>query len=145
MGSGDVYKRQIHYWSAVVPAGGIIAIVIVLYALINLLAVKWYGETEFWAALGKVLLIVGLILFTFITMLGGNPLGDRFGFRYWNNPGSFKPLYYEGSLGRWLGFLQCLVQASLPLPDRIMCRWLPARRRIPGLRCPRRIMLCSIA
>lgn len=22
-------------------------------SLINLLAVKWYGETEFWAALGK--------------------------------------------------------------------------------------------
>ncbi|RMY85117.1 hypothetical protein D0864_07383 [Hortaea werneckii] len=111
----------IHYWSDVVPAGGIIAIVIVLYALINLLAVKWYGETEFWAALGKVLLIVGLILFTFVTMLGGNPLGDRFGFRYWNNSGSFKPLYYEGSLGRWLGFLQCLIQASFTIagPDYV--------------------------
>ncbi|RMY51243.1 hypothetical protein D0863_14645 [Hortaea werneckii] len=111
----------IHYWSDIVPAGGIIAIVIVLYALINLLAVKWYGETEFWAALGKVLLIVGLIIFTFITMLGGNPLGDRFGFRYWKNPGSFKPLYYEGSLGRWLGFLQCLIQASFTIagPDYV--------------------------
>ena len=91
----------IHYWSDVVPAGGIIAIVIVLYGyatearrvpgipstadlarLINLLAVQWYGESEFWAALGKVLLIVGLLIFTFIAMLGGNPLGDRFGFRY---------------------------------------------------------------
>ncbi|KAI6892956.1 amino acid permease, partial [Hortaea werneckii] len=111
----------IHYWSDIVPAGGIIALVIVLYALINLLAVKWYGETEFWAALGKVLLIVGLIIFTFITMLGGNPLGDRFGFRYWKNPGSIKPLYYEGNLGRWLGFLQCLIQASFTIagPDYV--------------------------
>ena len=50
--------------------------------LINLLAVKWYGESEFWAALGKVILIVALIIFTFITMLGGNPIHDRFGFRY---------------------------------------------------------------
>lgn len=50
-------------------------------SLINVLAVKWYGETEFWAAIGKVLLIIGLIFYTFITMLGGNPLGDRFGFR----------------------------------------------------------------
>jgi len=49
--------------------------------LINLLAVQWYGETEFWAALGKVLLIVGLLVFTFIAMLGGNPIHDRFGFR----------------------------------------------------------------
>jgi len=59
-----------HYWSDVVPAGGIIAIVLVLYALINLFAVQWYGESEFWAALGKVFLIVGLIIYTFITMLG---------------------------------------------------------------------------
>ena len=34
------------------------------------MAVKWYGETEFWAALGKMLLIIGLIIYTFITMLG---------------------------------------------------------------------------
>lgn len=96
---------------------------------------KWYGETEFWAALGKVLLIVGmdssklanawrtctyrlwtgLIIFTFIVMLGGNPLGDRFGFRYWNNPGAFAPLYYGGNLGYFLGFLQCLIQASFTI------------------------------
>ncbi|KAK4955953.1 general amino acid permease agp2 [Elasticomyces elasticus] len=93
----------IHYWSDVVPAGGIIAIVLVLYALINLLTVSWYGETEFWAALGKVLLIIGLIIL------------------YWNNPGSFAPLYYEGNLGRFLGFLQCLIQASFTIagPDYV--------------------------
>lgn len=33
--------------------------------------------------MGKVLLIIGLLLMTFITMLGGNPLHDRFGFRFW--------------------------------------------------------------
>ncbi|KAF2267123.1 hypothetical protein CC78DRAFT_577663 [Lojkania enalia] len=111
----------IHFWSDIVPAGGIIAIVIVLYAIINLLAVKWYGETEFWAALGKVLLIIGLIIFTFIAMLGGNPIGDRYGFRYWKNPGSFAELYYTGDLGRFLGFLQCLIQASFTIagPDYV--------------------------
>ncbi|KAL2430376.1 General amino acid permease AGP2 [Exophiala dermatitidis] len=111
----------IHYWSDIVPAGGIIAIVIVVYAVVNLFAVQWYGESEFWLALGKVFLIVGLIIYTFIVMLGGNPLGDRFGFRYWKNPGSFTELYYEGSLGRWLGFLQCLIQASFTIagPDYV--------------------------
>ncbi|KAF2003226.1 hypothetical protein P154DRAFT_460957 [Amniculicola lignicola CBS 123094] len=111
----------IHFWSDVVPAGGIIAIVIVLYAIINLMAVKWYGETEFWAALGKVLLIIGLIIFTFIAMLGGNPIKDRYGFRYWKNPGSFAELYYKGDLGRFLGFLQCLIQASFTIagPDYV--------------------------
>lgn len=128
---------MIHYWSDVVPAGAIIAIVILLYAyvrlilvvisnltqdsLINLMTVRWYGTVEFWAALGKVVLIVGLIIFTFIVMLGGNPLGDRFGFRYWKTPGSFAPLYYDGSLGRFLGFLQCLIQASFTIagPDYV--------------------------
>jgi len=60
----------IHFWSDVVPTGAVIAIVMVLYAVINVMAVKWYGETEFWAALGKMLLIIGLIIYTFITMLG---------------------------------------------------------------------------
>jgi amino acid transporter len=71
--------------------------------------------------LGKVLLIVGLILFTFIVMLGGNPIHDRFGFRFWYSPGAFTELYYEGTLGRWLGFLQCLIQASFTIagPDYV--------------------------
>ncbi|KAF2018851.1 hypothetical protein BU24DRAFT_342161 [Aaosphaeria arxii CBS 175.79] len=111
----------IHFWSDIVPTGAIIALIIFLYALINILAVKWYGETEFWAAIGKVLLIIGLIIFTFISMLGGNPLKDRYGFRYWKNPGAFAPLYYEGNLGKFLGFLQCLIQASFTIagPDYV--------------------------
>jgi amino acid transporter len=111
----------------------------VLYAVINLMAVKWYGETEFWAALGKMLLIIGLIIYTFVAMLGkflsptayhkrilirnpgGNPLGDRYGFRYWKEPGAFAELYYEGNLGRFLGFLQCLIMASFTIagPDYV--------------------------
>ncbi|KAK5169525.1 general amino acid permease agp2 [Saxophila tyrrhenica] len=111
----------IHYWSEAVPAGGIIAIIICLYAVINVTAVKWYGETEFWAALGKMLLIIGLIIYTFITMLGGNPLGDRYGFRYWEDPGAFNWLYYDNKLGYFLGFLQCLIQASFTIagPDYV--------------------------
>ena len=58
----------------------------------------------------------------FITMLGGNPLGDRFGFRYWRDPGAFTTLYGKtGDLGRWLGFLQCLILASFTVagPDYV--------------------------
>lgn len=82
---------------------------------------KWYGESEFWLALGKVILIVGLIAYTVITMLGGNPLRDRYGFRFWRDPGSFAPLYKTGNLGRFLGFLQCLIQASFTVagPDYV--------------------------
>lgn len=86
-----------------------------------MLAVKWYGEVEFWAALGKMLLIIGLLIFTFVVMLGGNPLGDRFGFRYWQDPGAFTELHRPGDLGRFLGFLQCLIQASFTIagPDYV--------------------------
>lgn len=111
----------IHFWTDVIPTAAFITLIIVLYALINLLAVKWYGESEFWAALGKMLLIIGLIIFTFITMVGGNPQGDAYGFRYWNNPGAFTEKHYGGKLGIWLGFLQCLIQASFTIagPDYV--------------------------
>jgi amino acid transporter len=54
-------------------------------------------------------------------MLGGNPEGDRFGFRYWQDPGAFAELYKTGNLGRFLGFLQCLIQASFTIagPDYV--------------------------
>ncbi|KAG6058749.1 hypothetical protein E4U17_007554 [Claviceps sp. LM77 group G4] len=111
----------LHFWTEAIPTAAVIIIVIILYAGINLLAVQWYGETEFWAAIGKVLLIIGLVIFTFVVMLGGNPQGDRFGFRFWKDPGAFAPLYYEGSLGKWVGFLQCLIQAAFTIagPDYV--------------------------
>lgn len=111
----------ITYWTDQVPVGAIVAIVIVLYILLNVFAVQYYGEAEFWLSLGKVLLSVGLIVFTFVVMLGGNPLNDRFGFRYWNNPGPFAEHYSTGSLGRWLGFLYCFIKAGFTIsgPDYV--------------------------
>ncbi|KAK6514755.1 hypothetical protein TWF506_007121 [Arthrobotrys conoides] len=99
----------------------IISLIIVVYTLANMFTVKWYGEAEFWMALGKVILIVGLLIFTFITMLGGNPLHDRFGFRYWSNPGAFAEFYHTGTLGRFMGFLACFIQASFTIagPDYV--------------------------
>ncbi|KAF7115229.1 hypothetical protein CNMCM5793_001656 [Aspergillus hiratsukae] len=111
----------INYWTDVIPVSAIIVIVLVLYALLNVFAVQWYGESEFWLALSKVLLSVGLIIFTFIVMLGGNPKGDRFGFRYWKEPGAFAEYYKTDDLGRWLGFLACLISASFTIagPDYV--------------------------
>jgi amino acid transporter len=42
---------------------------------------RWYGESEFIMASTKILLLVGLCLLTFITMCGGNPKHDAYGFR----------------------------------------------------------------
>jgi len=57
-----------------------------LNRIINLFAVKWYGESEFWLSSGKLLLILMLFCFTFVTMVGGNPKHDAYGFRYWREP-----------------------------------------------------------
>lgn len=35
---------------------------------------------------GKVVLIFIVFFFTFITMVGGNPQHDAYGFRYWKTP-----------------------------------------------------------
>jgi amino acid permease len=52
----------------------------VVNRLINILAVRGYGEAEFWLSGGKLILIFMLFAFTFITMVGGNPKGDAYGF-----------------------------------------------------------------
>lgn len=44
-----------------------------------------------------------LFIFTFITMVGGNPQHDAYGFRYWNNPGAFAEYRSTGTEGRFEG------------------------------------------
>ncbi|KXT04211.1 hypothetical protein AC578_77 [Pseudocercospora eumusae] len=100
------------FWSDNIPAYAVPIACIVLYGLINVLAVKAYGEAEFWLSGGKVILIFLLFAFTFITMVGGNPKGDAYGFRYWNKPGAFAEYRTTGSLGRFEGFLAALWSAS---------------------------------
>jgi len=90
------------FWRDDIPLAAVCAACIVLYgyarfpslprnlanitSIINLFAVKWYGESEFWLSYGKLLLIIMLFCFTFITMVGGNPHHDAYGFRYWREP-----------------------------------------------------------
>ncbi|KAE8308239.1 amino acid permease/ SLC12A domain-containing protein [Aspergillus transmontanensis] len=79
---------------------------------INALAVAAYGEAEFWLSSGKVLLIFLLFFFTFVTMVGGNPAHDAYGFRYWSDPGPFAEHRTAGSLGRFEGFLAAVWSAA---------------------------------
>lgn len=52
----------------------------------------------------KLLLLIGLILLTFITMVGGNPRNDAYGFRYWKHGNAMHPYYTTGNTGRFLGW-----------------------------------------
>ncbi|KAL6246915.1 hypothetical protein RBB50_006222 [Rhinocladiella similis] len=109
------------FWRDDIPIAAVICVMIVLYAALNVFAVNYYGEAEFWLSLGKVLLIIICFSFTFITMVGGNPQHDAYGFRTWKNPGAFLEYAHSGSLGRFEGFLACYFQASYIItgPDYI--------------------------
>lgn len=119
-------NTMIHYWrddySAAIP----LVVQVVLYLAISVFAVRYYGEMEFWLASFKIFLAIGLFFFTFITMLGGNPKHDRYGFR------NFKDLPFKeyfpnndktagSSAGYFQGFLACLIQASFTIagPDYV--------------------------
>ncbi|KAJ5096107.1 general amino acid permease [Penicillium alfredii] len=103
------------FWRDDIPAGAICAACIVTYGMINVAAVKYYGEAEFWLSWGKLLLMMIVFSFTFVTMVGGNPTHDAYGFRYWNDPGSFVEHLSTGTKGRWEGFLAALWAASFAI------------------------------
>ncbi|KAJ5578051.1 uncharacterized protein N7459_007015 [Penicillium hispanicum] len=103
------------FWTDKVPVEVVIVVMILLYALLNVATVRYFGISEFYLSIFKVLLMIGLFLFTFITMVGGNPLHDRYGFRYWKNPGAFVEHLSAGNTGRFLGLLSCLYQASFSI------------------------------
>jgi len=69
----------------------------------------------------KILLIIGLCLLTFITMVGGNPLGDAYGFRYWKNGNAMHAYYTTGVTGRFLGWWSVVRYAAFTTsgPDMI--------------------------
>lgn len=120
----------IHYWrddySAAIP----LVVQVVMYFAISVFAVRYYGEIEFWLASFKIILALGLFAFTFVTMLGGNPKHDRYGFRYYAET-PFKQFFPEGAVhdgkpgspasGYWQAFLACLIRASFTIagPDYV--------------------------
>ncbi|KAK4703898.1 hypothetical protein P7C70_g2309, partial [Phenoliferia sp. Uapishka_3] len=113
----------IRYWeqAANINICVYIAILLVAWGVLNLWDTRFYGNSEFSFAIGKIILIVGLLIMTFITMLGGNPIHDRFGFRFWSTPGAFTTPYpdHPAGVGRFEGFLACVMNAAFTVagPD----------------------------
>lgn len=101
------------YWTTPVPTGVWIAIFLIVILFLNIVAVGVFGEAEFWFASIKFLTIMGLIILGIVIMLGGSPNDQgRVGFRYWNDPGAFKPYLVDGSTGRFLGYWTAFVRAG---------------------------------
>lgn len=92
------------YWTDKIPVAVVVIVCLVIYTFVHLLtyhllpdtdcdysglnglAVRYFGITEFYLSIFKIFLMVGLMFYTFITMVGGNPNHDAYGFRYWDNP-----------------------------------------------------------
>jgi len=45
-------------------------------------------------------------------MVGANPQREAYGFTYWKNPGAMAEYLATGSLGKFQGFVQCIVGAA---------------------------------
>lgn len=93
----------IQYWTDKVPIAVWITIFLLVIICLNFLAVKYYGEAEFWFASLKIFCIVGLIIVGIVIFFGGGPnqKGIR-GFHYWNEPGAFTEHLSHGNTGKFL-------------------------------------------
>jgi len=56
---------------------------------INYFGVGIFGEFEFWLSSVKVLIILGVMIFTIWVAAGGGGNGHPTGFHYWSDPGAF--------------------------------------------------------
>lgn len=103
----------IEYWNPPVNIALWIAIVLVVMLLLNIIAVSFFGEAEFWFASIKLITICGLIILGIVLFFGGGPnqSGVR-GFHYWKDPGAFIEFKAKGSTGRFLSYWSAFISAG---------------------------------
>ena len=104
----------IDYWGSPVNVGVWITIFIIVILGLNALPVAVYGETEFWFASTKVMMMIGLLILSFILFWGGGPNRQRLGFHYWKDPGAAGTWLKTGDAGRMVAFTSCLVLSAFP-------------------------------
>ncbi|KNG87602.1 hypothetical protein ANOM_005437 [Aspergillus nomiae NRRL 13137] len=121
------------FWRDDIPTGAVCGACIAAYAILSIFGVKVYGEAEFWGSRGKITLLIMLFLFTFITMVGGNPQHDAFGFRAWRDPGPMAEYLHTGSLGRFEGLLAALWTASFTIMGPEFINLLAAEAKRPRI------------
>src|SRR6478752_830751 len=71
-------------------------------------------------AITKVFLLVMLVVITVVTMSGGNPQGEAYGFSNWSS-GAMHEYYAKGSAGKFLGWWSVVIYAGFCIagPDMI--------------------------
>lgn len=134
---------MIQFWvpRETVNPGVFIAILLVLIVCINYFGIRFFGEFEFWLSAFKVVVVIGLILFSLCLALGGGPDHDRKGFRYWKEPGAFREHINDGASGRFLGFWSCMVNATFAYLGTELIGVTVAEAQNPRRTVPRAIKL----
>ncbi len=110
------------------------------YADSNVSPYRWYGESEFVMASTKVLLLFGLCLLTLVTMCGGNPRRDAYGFRNWSEGGAMHAYYAPESdvgAGRFLGLWEVVIYAAFTIAGPDMLALASGEIRNPRRAIPR--------
>ncbi|KAI8631456.1 amino-acid permease inda1 [Xylariaceae sp. FL1651] len=103
----------VQYWTHAVPVAVWIAIQLIVILLLNIVAVSWFGEAEFWFASVKLITILGLIILGIVLFFGGGPTHDPLYFKNWQDPpGAFVPYLVGGNTGRFLAYWYAFARAG---------------------------------
>ncbi|KND88622.1 Dicarboxylic amino acid permease [Tolypocladium ophioglossoides CBS 100239] len=102
----------IQFWNTSISPAVWSTIFLVLIVVLNLSAVRLYGESEVIFASLKIMLIIGLIIGGLVIDLGGAPNHERLGFRYWKEPGAFNSYIQTGPAGHFLAFWKAMLPAA---------------------------------
>ncbi|KJZ72055.1 Dicarboxylic amino acid permease [Hirsutella minnesotensis 3608] len=134
----------VQFWvpRTTVNPGVFVAVLIVGIFMINYFGgVKFFGEFEFWLSSFKILVVIGVILFSIVLAAGGGPNRQATGFRYWKDPGAFAPLYTSGALGKLLGFWATVTYSVFAFLGVELCAVTAAEAQNPRRSIPRAIKL----
>lgn len=102
----------IEYWSNANSAIWI-SIFLVITIAINLLPVKYFGESEFYVCIIKILCITGLIILGIVIFFGGGPNQHGVqGFKFWKSPGAFVEHLVPGNTGKFLACWTGIIKAG---------------------------------
>ncbi|KAE8327776.1 amino acid permease/ SLC12A domain-containing protein [Aspergillus sergii] len=97
----------VSYWTDLTPAV-VITVSLALILMINLMSVRFYGDSEVIGGGIKVTCFIGLIFVSIVITAR-----DRIGFRYWNDPGAWTNYNgITGPKGHFLGVLSAFVNTS---------------------------------
>ncbi len=89
--------KYVQYWWPDVPTWATAATFFVLVNLINLSRVSWFGESEFWFALIKVVAIIGMIVLGSYLLISGKGGSEASITNLWTH-GGFLPNGWHGLL-----------------------------------------------